>query len=111
MLEQGGSLTSSNAMAEGKVPLVGAGYSKRSGMYFNLFVYMAVFSGLVVALRYAGSLELGTVSSVEHTTTSQVSSSSGNMPPEAVYMKTSIQELKIKTSSFKVCGICTPLNS
>jgi len=98
-------------MAEGKVPLVGAGYSKKSGMYLNLFIYITVFSGLVIALRYAGSLELGTVSSVEHNTTSQVSSSSGNMPPEAVYVKTPIQELKIKTSSFKVCEICIPLNS
>lgn len=93
-------------MAEGKGHLVGAGYPKRSGIYFNVILYVSVFSGLIFALKYAGSLELGTVSSIERdTTTSQVISSSGNKPPEAVYMKKLIQDLKFKMSSFQVCSL------
>lgn len=99
--ERGGSLTSSNTMAEGKGSLVGAGYSKRPGMYFNLLIYISVFSGLIIALKYASSLELGTVSSVQHVTTSP--SSSTNKPPNAEYVKTPIQELDLKFSSFQVC--------
>jgi hypothetical protein len=90
-------------MVEGKGPLVGPGYSKRSGICFNMIIYISVFSGLIFALKYAGSLELGTVSSVEETTTSQVLSTSNNKPPEATYVKRSLEDLNIKMSSFQVC--------
>lgn len=99
--ELGGSLKSSKAMAESNAAFSSGGYEKRSGICLNILVYAAVFSSLILGLKYAGSLELGTVSSVEHVP-HHMPTNSSNQPPEAAYFKTELKDLKIKTSSFQV---------
>lgn len=90
-------------MSEGKAPLMGGGHSKwhMPLVQFKMFLYVGIFLGLVVGLKFAGSLDLGTVSSIEHVATSLAIVE--NKAPEPAYVKMPIEDLNLKISSFEVC--------
>lgn len=80
----------------------GASTMRGHGIILKLALYVCIFIGLIVAVRYTGSLEQGTVRSLHEVATSDVSPTSFNEPPKAAYEKIALDELEFKTSSFKV---------
>lgn len=80
----------------------GASIMRGNGIILKLALYVCIFVGLIVAVRYTRSLEQGTVRSLHEVATSNVSPTSFNEPPKAAYEKVALDELEFKTSSFKV---------
>eukprot|EP00889_Picochlorum_renovo_P002631 jgi/Picre1/29661/NNA_005044.t1 len=79
----------------------GASTMRGHGIILKLALYVCIFIGLIVAVRYTGSLEQGTVRSLHEVASSDISPTSFNEPPKAAYEKIALDELEFKTSSFK----------
>lgn len=100
---------SGHAMSNVKGPLLSSGPQRGccNSFLFKMILYIAIFTGIIVAVKYAGSLDVGTVSSYSdkgQPDGSDVSPTSYNHPPPASYEKILMSDLKFKTSSFEVCG-------